>query len=362
MADDNKTEPGTPRKREKARDEGQVLRGHDLPGAAAILSAVAMLAWFGGGGLGQWRQLWTALLEQATDPGTQIGLAQLRQTFLLALGWTGIVVAAAWLCCTALSFQGGFVIAAPALLKWERLRPDQNVKKIFSASGLSRAARSTLPVAVICYFTYGLLSSSWGTLVRSGDMPVPLALDWLLGLLFGLAWRAAAVLLAWSGVDYLLQRRSHEQSLKMTKQEVKDESKETQGNPETRGRIRKIQRQMARRRMMREVPFATVVITNPTEYAIALKYEPGVMAAPVVVAKGRKQVAARIRALAVGAGVPIVENRPLARALYRYVEIGSPIPGKLYAAVAEILAFLHRARARQTAMAPLPDTSHFAAW
>lgn len=355
MADDNKTEPGTAHKRGEARKEGQVARGRDLPGALVMLAAIGALAWFSSGGLGQWRALWEQLLEQATRPGATIGLAQFRATFILALGWTAAVVAVAWVCGTAIAFQGGFVIAFPSLLKFDRLRPDQNLKKLFSASTMSHALRSILPVLVIFYFTYGVLAVNWGPLVRSSYMPVPMALGWLISLMLGLAWRGALVLLVWAGVDYMLQRHSHETSLRMSKQEVKEESKELQGSPETRGRIRRIQRQMHRRRMMHEVAMATVVITNPTEYAIALKYRPDSMAAPVVVAKGRNLVAARIRALAVGAGVPIVENRPLARALYRHVEIGAPIPGKLYAAVAEILAFIHRAQARRTAMAALPN-------
>lgn len=357
MAQDNRTEPGTEHKREKAREEGQVLRGKDLPGAAAVLSGIAMLAWFSSGGLNQWRGLFAELLDQATTPGAQIGLAAFRETFLLALGWSALVAAAAWVCCTALSFSGGVVFAAPSLLKWERLRPDQNIKKLFSAGGLSATARSIFPLAVICYFTYALLAQNWEPLAQSSHLPIPLALRWMVSLMLGLGWRGGLVLLAWAGVDYLLQRRSHENSLKMSKQEIREEAKDLQGSPETRGRIKKIQRQMARRRMMHEVAHATVIITNPTTYAIALKYLPDSMAAPVVVAKGRNQVAARIRALAVGAGVPIVENKPLARALYRYVEIGSPIPGKLYAAVAEILAFLHRAQARRAAMQPLPPAA-----
>ena len=350
MADANKTEPGTEHKRSEARKEGQVARSHDLPGAAAILAAIAMLAWFSGGGLLQWRSLMGQLLEQATARETQIGLAQFRATFMLALGWSALAIAGAWVCCTAIAFQGGFVISPKALFKPERLRPDQNLKNMVSASSWSRTARSIIPVLVISYFTYGLLSTQWEMLVRSSFMPVTDALQWLVQMLFSLAWRGGLVLLVWSGVDYILQRRSHEQGLRMTKQEVKEESKELQGSPETRGRIRRIQRQMHRRRMMHKVALATVVITNPTEYAVALRYDPETMAAPEVVAKGRNAVAARIRTLAIAAGVPVIENRPVARALYRYVEIGSPIPGKLYAAVAEILAFIRRAQAQRTAM------------
>lgn len=354
MAEENKTEPGTAHKREEARKEGQIARSHDLSAAAGMLAAIGALAWFSGGGVTAWRTLMGQLLEEATRPGASIGLAQFRATFLLALRWTAWAAGAAWMAGTAVAFQGGFVLVPAALFKPGRLQPGQNVKNMFSAASWSRTARSILPVTVIGWLTYGLVAQSWPVLVRSSAMPVSAALDWLSGMMVSLAWRGGMVLLAWAGVDYCLQRRTHESALKMSKQEVKEESKELQGSPETKGRIRRIQRQMARRRMMREVPGATVVITNPTEYAIALKYVPETMAAPVVVAKGRMQVAGRIRALAVGAGVPIVENRPLARALYRTVEIGAPIPGKFYAAVAEILAFLRRAQNQRRAMEALP--------
>lgn len=353
MADSNKTEPGTAHKREEARKEGQIARSHDLPGAAAILTAIAVLAWFSSGGVAQWGHLMGELLEQASLPDRTIGLAQFRASFLLAFEWTALVTAAAWVVCTAVAFQGGINFSAKALLKWERLRPDQNLKNMFSASSWSRTARSILPVLVIAWFTYGLLSSNWSLLAQSSYMTIPGALAWMAQLLLSLAWRGGAVLLVWSGVDYVLQRYQHEHSLRMSKQEVKDEGKELQGNPETRGRIKRIQRQMHRRRMMHQIATATVVITNPTHYAVALRYDADTMAAPVVVAKGSNLVALRIRARAVSAGVPIIENRAVARALYRHVEIGAPIPGTLYAAVAEILAFIRRAQARRTAMPAL---------
>ncbi|MGH9474934.1 MAG: EscU/YscU/HrcU family type III secretion system export apparatus switch protein [Terriglobales bacterium] len=342
MPGSDKTEPGTPHKREEAKKKGQIARSRDLPGAAALLAAIAVMAWFSGGGLTQWRTVLAQLLDQATRPGAVIGLAQFRATIQMTLYWCAAVCATAWVVGTAVAFQGGFVFAPEALFKLDRLQPAGNLKNMVSSANISRTVKSIVPAGVMAWLTWSVLAGDWNQLVQAGSMSVPVALAWMVKLVIALAWRGGLVLLLWSGVDYILQRHAHEKSLKMTKQEVKDDTKETQGNPETRGRIRRIQRQMQRRYMMREVPHATVVIVNPTEYAVALHYEPALMAAPVVVAKGRNLVAARIRALAVHHGVPIVEDRPLARALYGYVEMGSPIPGRLYAAVAEILAFLHR--------------------
>jgi flagellar biosynthetic protein FlhB len=163
--------------------------------------------------------------------------------------------------------------------------------------------------------------------------------------MFELAWKASLILLAWSAADYFLERWRHENDLKMSRQDLRDEFKETEGSATVKGRIRRLQRQARRRRMLKEVERAAVVITNPTEFAIALEFNVQ-MEAPVVVAKGRNLLAAQIREVAVWHGIPLVENPPLAHALYRAVEVGQAIPPKLYAVVAEILAAIWRAQAR----------------
>jgi flagellar biosynthetic protein FlhB len=160
------------------------------------------------------------------------------------------------------------------------------------------------------------------------------------------------VMLAWSGLDYFLQRRNYEQSLRMTKQEVKQEAKDSDGNPFTRGRVRRLRRALLRKILAKDVQRATAVVTNPTHYAVAIEYRPETMSAPVVVAKGRNLLAQRIKQIARWHEIPIVENRVLAQALYKSTEVGQAIPPKLYAAVAEILAFLYRAQARMLAAKP----------
>jgi flagellar biosynthetic protein FlhB len=162
---------------------------------------------------------------------------------------------------------------------------------------------------------------------------------------FELAWKASLALLVWSGADYFLEKWRHERDLRMSRQDLRDEFKETEGNPAVKMRIRRLQRQTRRRRMLKDVERAAVVITNPTEYAIALEFNLQ-MEAPLVVGKGRNLLAAQIREVAVWHGIPLIENPPLAHALYRTVEIGQTIPPKLYAVVAEILAAIWRAQAR----------------
>jgi flagellar biosynthetic protein FlhB len=155
-------------------------------------------------------------------------------------------------------------------------------------------------------------------------------------------WKAAALFLVWGVVDLFRQRRRYERDLRMTKQEIREEAKETDGNPQTKGRIRRLQRDLLRRRMMQEVPKATAVVVNPTHYAVALRYQMDRMAAPLVVAKGKNYLALRIRQKAVENQVPVIENPPLAQALYKTAEVGQEIPPALYRAVAEILAYIFR--------------------
>jgi flagellar biosynthesis protein FlhB len=181
---------------------------------------------------------------------------------------------------------------------------------------------------------------------HSSQMGLSSAFGWLFEVLHEFAWKGGMVLLAWAAVDYALQRASYERSLRMSKQELRDEHRDLEGNPQTKGRIKRRLREMRRKNMARQVARATVVITNPDEFAVALEYHPEKMAAPLVVAKGRNALAQQIKREARWYEIPIVENKPLAQALYRSVEVGGTIPAKLYRAVAEVLAFIYRAQAK----------------
>jgi len=244
--------------------------------------------------------------------------------------------------------QGGFLFVPSALsLNLGRLNPGANIKRIFSPAGLSRVAKSLLPLAFIVYLGYGVIARDWHTIVRLSDLGRNQIPGWLFHRAYELGWKSCGVLLVWAAVDYVLTRRTFEKNLRMTKQEIRDEHKETEGNPHTKRRIRQIQRQLRRRRLFKAVRQATVVITNPTHLAVALRYELDTMAAPVVVAKGADLIAQEIRSIAQWHGIPIVENKPLAQILYRTVEEGQFIPAKLYVAVAEILAFVFQMQSRK---------------
>jgi flagellar biosynthetic protein FlhB len=240
--------------------------------------------------------------------------------------------------------QGGIVFAPTALApNWKRLDPVSHIEQLFSLAALSRLLKSLLPTAVVVYFAVGVLARDFRflpALLHGSRMTL---VAFTVGRMYEVAWKGSLVLLLWAGADYFFERQRHEGELRMSKQDQKDEFKEMEGHPAIKQRIRRLQRQTRRRRMLKDVERAAVVITNPTEFAIALEYRME-MDAPVVVAKGRNLLAAQIKEIARWKGIPMVENPPLAHALYRAVEVGQAIPAKLYAVVAEILAAIWRAQ------------------
>jgi flagellar biosynthetic protein FlhB len=350
MADESRTERASPRRRQKAREQGQVARSRDLTAGLGAMTAVLFLAREMPAFVGDWRGMLGRELEMAATHPQQFvpvwrnGWAVFRGVALAAgIGW--VVATAGGLA------QGGIVFAPTALAPdWNRFNPVTHVEQLFSLAALSRLLKSLLPTAVVVYFAVEVLVRDWRFLpMLLRGSRVALA-AFATARMFEVAWKGCLVLLAWAGADYWLERQRHENQLKMSRQEQKDEFKETEGHPAIKQRIRRLQRQSRRRRMLKDVERAAVVITNPTEYAIALEYRMD-MDAPVVLAKGRNLIAAQIKEIARWKGIPLVENVPLAHALYRAVEVGQAIPAQLYTVVAEILAAIWRAQA-QAAQSP----------
>jgi flagellar biosynthesis protein FlhB len=345
---DNRTERATPRRRQKAEEQGQVLRSRDLVSALTLMSAIFLLAWRPQILIGGWQTYFARVLDNAATSEWKDQLPVFTWTGLAVVQWVWPVFAVTFCVAVAATLaQGGLVVSPEALKpKWERFNPAHNVKQMFSLSTLSRVLRSLLPTAVILYLALRLILQQAAAILHSSRLLSHGALSLIGQMAFDLAWQSCLVLLVWSGADYFLQKQSHEKSLRMTKQEVKQEMKDSDGNPQVRSRIRKLRREMLRRSLDKDIKRATAVITNPTHYAVALEYRPGIMAAPVVVAKGRDFIAKKIRELARHHDVPIIENPPLARALFTGAEVGQIIPPKLYVAVAEILAFIYRTQAK----------------
>jgi flagellar biosynthetic protein FlhB len=351
---DNRSEKATGRRRLKAREQGQVVRSRDLAAALTLLAVTVMLSWQPQDWIGGWRGLFERLLAEGGGGEIGLGTPIFSWTLLTVGQWLAPVLALALgVALLAQIAQGGFVFAPEALKpNWTRLNPASNVAQIFSFAGLSRLLRSLVPFAAIAVLAGHLLQRDFSAIAQAARTDAHAVLAHLSALLFELIGKFGLVLLAWAGLDYFLQNRNYERSLRMTKQEVKQESKDTDGNPFIRGRLRRARRALLRKILSKDVQRATAVITNPTHFAVALEYRPETMAAPVVVAKGRNLLAQKIKRIARWHEIPIVENPLLAQALYKSTEVGQSIPPKLYAAVAEILAFLYRAQTRLLAPRP----------
>jgi flagellar biosynthetic protein FlhB len=241
--------------------------------------------------------------------------------------------------------QGGINFAPGALaLKFDRFNPASKLGQIFSPVGLSNLLKSLLPFGAILWVAISAVRAHWETMVHASSLGLRPFANLVGSMVLELTWKSGLVLLAWSAVDYFLTMRKMDSDMKMTKQEVRQEYKETDGNPVIKSRIRQLQRAMRKKQSLQAAATATVIVTNPTHYAVALRYLTD-MPAPIVVAKGRNLLAEKIKQLARDNGIMLVENKPLAQALYKSVEVGDSIPAKLYQAVAEILALVFRAQA-----------------
>jgi flagellar biosynthesis protein FlhB len=351
---DNRTEQATPRRRQQARERGQVLRNRELVSALVLFAVILFLAWRPTVWIGRWQSYFGRLLETSFHGDWNNNVPVVGWTMLAVAQWLAPLFALTFfLSVGATLAQGGLVLATGALTpNFSRLNPANNVKQLFSFSGLSRILKSLIPTSIILYLALRILVAKAPEVFYASHLHSRASLSLLGRLCFSIASQAAFVLLAWSCVDFLLQRQTFESGLRMTKQEVRQENKDNEGSPQVKNRIRRLRRELLRRSLRKDVQRATAVVTNPTHYAVALEYRPSTMSAPVVVAKGRNLIAQKIRELARWHEIPIVENPPLAQALYKATDVGQMIPPKLYAAVAEILAFLYRAQMRMKGERP----------
>jgi flagellar biosynthesis protein FlhB len=341
----DRTEKASPRKRQKASEDGDRARSRDLLSAAGLLAGALSLGQIAIRWMPHWKEAYERSLALGTQPldngaGAEILQQGLRQIAIGALMPFAFVLMAAFSTTALVGVvqNGGFAVRPKTLVpKWSRFNPASNLKHIFSTRALSRLGKTLLPACALLVIALHRIEAQSDLAVFSlGRLPRMFADSYTL--LLAASW----LMLAWSTVDYALEWRSWEGRLKMSKQEMREEYKESEGNPQMKGRIRSLQRQMRRRKIKADVSRATVVITNPTHYAVALSFDFGTMDAPKVLAKGRDLFAAQIKDEARWAGVPIIENPPLARSLYRAVDAGQSIPTSLYAAVAAILAYLYR--------------------
>jgi flagellar biosynthesis protein FlhB len=342
-----RTEQATQHRREQARKEGDILHSRELSAAAGTLAGVLTLGALGSRMLIAWRVDFIAFLELGNparwEPATlEPTLYALRRLTMKLLGPPAVVMAlvAAGALGAGILQTGGVNFYAGAIgFKPDRINPISNIKNLFSLRAAARMGKSLIPASVLAIFAVQRIGRQLALPPFSTSRLEMLGSD-VYGLLLAASW----LLFGWSAIDYLVEWQSRESRLKMSREDMREEMKQTEGNPQIRGRIRNLQRQLRRRKVKNDVAHAAVVLTNPTHYAVALGFDFITMEAPKVMAKGRNLLAEEIKAEARWAGVPIIENPPLARSLYRSVDVGQPIPVDLYAAVAAILAWLYRQR------------------
>jgi flagellar biosynthetic protein FlhB len=347
---DNRTEKPTPKRREDARKKGQIARRPELPAAIGFLAALVMLRMLGDYILQNVTVFMAGTMMQASSgftltplAATNLFLDALTRLAVLALPIIAVVLVAT----LASNFaQGGLTFTPEAFKpKGERFNPVKNLKNAFGPNGAVQFIKGILVVIVMVAACYGTVKQAMSESPTLVGAPAPQVLMMVGSLLYEVGLRAGMVVLAVAILDYAWGWYRHEKSLKMTKQEVRDEYKQQEGDPMVKGQRRRMARAMLQRHIATEVPKADVVVTNPTHFAVALRYDHEQHAAPIVVAKGADDMAKRIREIAQANNVPIVENPPLARSLYRTVEIGRVIPAELFRAVAELLAYVYRQRA-----------------
>jgi flagellar biosynthesis protein FlhB len=346
MADSSKTEEATPKRRSKAREKGQVARSRELPGVFALAGVAGATSLMASTSVTHWTTFYRNALYVASTGNFESNGPLFFWSSVEVMRWiVPILLAALMLSVLSGVAQGGINFAPEALaLKFDRFNPVSKLGQIFSPVGLSNMLKSLLPFAAILWMAINSIRANWETMVHASSLGLRVFAGFVGTMVFALTWRAGLVLLLWSAVDYVFTLMKMNSDMKMTKQEVREEHKESDGNPVIKSRIHRLRRAMRRRQSLKAAATATVVVTNPTHYAIALRYE-AEMPAPIVVAKGTDLLAEKIKQLARDSGIMLVENKSLAQALYKSVEVGDSIPAKLYQAVAEILAVVFRAEA-----------------
>ncbi|MGV3484156.1 MAG: EscU/YscU/HrcU family type III secretion system export apparatus switch protein [Planctomycetaceae bacterium] len=340
----------TDRRREQAREEGQITKSADLSSAAMLLISLLGLYWLGGA---LCESVAGAMIESLSMPHSLAWTAQDASQHMIRYG---AMLAIAVVPVLSLMFAAGIAVnvsqtglifnttlLAPNL---NHINPLAGVKRITSIRGMMRLGFGIVKVLIIAWVAYAAIKSRQESIVMMWSLPVPVIAKSLFECLYGICIWIAAALLVVGVVEYGFQWWRHEEDLKMSDQELRDEMKESNGNPQVQARRKQIQRQMMMQRINTEVPKADFIATNPTELAIAISYDPETMIAPVVVAKGAGAVAQKIRKIGLEHGIPIVERKELAQYLYKNVEVGQAIGIDQYQAVAELLRYVYQLKGK----------------
>ncbi len=346
-----KTEKATPKRREEARQKGQAVTSRELSSAFMILFSVLI---FKNLGLDLMLEMRTGMAQafsaSAAEAITQARFSHLmRELMMKTLVMTlPVLFLTAFVGGFSVVVQHGVLFSTQALMPdWSRINPLSGFARIFSMESLMNAAKTLMKFLAIGGTAYFVMLEKLPAVLELSRMSPGEILNLSGEMIGSLVLRCGAVVAVIGVADYAFQWWSFEKKLRMSKQEIKEENKQTEGTPLIKSRIRNLQRETARKRMMADVPNADVVITNPTRLAIALSYKPATMAAPKVLAKGSGYVAEKIREVAREHGIPVIENKPVARSLFKSVEVGQPIPSGIYRAVAEILSYVYKLKGKR---------------
>jgi len=349
MAEDSfseRTEQATPRRREEARKRGQVAKSREIPSVLVLMAGISVLFVSGSQMANQLSTLMVRMFKCMETGSLHLSSFhaiqnEITRSVLFALSPVlGVALATALL---GHVVQNGFLFSAEGMrLDWSRIDFVKGLKRVFSIVSAAELLKSLFKMVIVGAVVWSTVKKEWTQILGLTGQEPGLLFHTLSSILWSLLLKTGVMMLLLAGLDYLFQRRTHEKNLRMTKQELKEEFRMTEGDPLIKSRIRSIQRQLARRRMMDEVPKADVIITNPTHLAIALAYRSHEMEAPKVVAKGSGWIAEKIMEIGRGHHIPVVENKLLAQILYKTVELGQMIPSTLYHAVADILAYVYR--------------------
>jgi len=350
-SEQERTEEATTQRREDFRRRGQVAQTRELASVLLLLGFASCVWMMGRYFMTQILETYRLTYEFITPQGLQ------TEALLPLLGQVGVhlflILAPIFLLAFVISvgssvLQTGILFSEEALTpNLDKINPLEGLKRLLSLKSLVDGGKSVLKLLVIAYTAYYILSTSAETLPRLVFLAPLQIFQYLANEIFRLIMGMGGVLIFIAVADYFIQRYQLEEQMKMSKQEIRDEVKTREGDPLIKARIRKIQKEVAQRRMMADVPKADVIITNPTHLACALRYAPEKFAAPILIAKGQDLVAQRIREIAKENGIPIVENKPLARTIYKTLEIGQVIPRELFAAVAEVLAYVFKLKRKK---------------
>lgn len=345
-----KTEKATQKKRQDTRKKGQVAKSSEVSGSVTLLSAFLCLLMFSGYFKERIIHLFTdvfmnRLSTEVTINNVMMMFRQYGIQILVMMAPLFLVVVVMALIANVM--QVGFMLTGDSLkMKFSKINPIKGFKNIFSMRSLVEFAKSILKLTIIGYLVYSTLWSKKIEIASLSEVSLDNILLFMAKLTMNLGIKIAIALFVLAVLDYIYQRYEHEKGIKMSKQDIKDEYKKMEGDPLIKGKIRERQRRMAMQRMMQEVPKADVIITNPTHFAIALQYDGSTMEAPRIIAKGQDYMALRIKEIAKEHGVITMENKPLARALFQRAEIGDSIPGDLFQAVAEVLAYVYKLKGK----------------